>query len=81
MKEENPTEQTIASIAFDEEGGMQITWYVESDNGDEGGTMYTSVVTPEGQKGNEMLTYWAAELRQSADEFLAHWRRHKREKK
>lgn len=81
MREENPPEQTVASIGFDEAGGISIAWVVESDNNEDGGTMYQSVITEEGQKASAELTYWAAELRQSADEFLAHWRRYKREKK
>jgi hypothetical protein len=81
MREEVPSEQTIASIAFDQEGGIQITWIVESENDDDGGTLYQSVITEEGQKASAELVYWTSELRQSADEFLAHWRRYKRKKK
>jgi hypothetical protein len=81
MREENPSEQTIASIAFDQEGGIQITWIVESENDDDGGTLYQSVITPEGQKASEEIVYWTSELRQSADELLARWRRYKRGKK
>lgn len=81
MREENPPEQTIASIGFDEAGGISIAWVVESDNNEEGGTLYQSVITEEGQKATPELVYWTTELRQTVDEFLAAWRRYKREKK
>lgn len=56
----------------DEDGSMVVEWYNESEQKQEGGTFYQTVITREALDRWERVKYYGAEVMEDLEE-LVHW--------